>query len=135
MNPTKSGLEARVKLLETINEALRAENKRLRDGEIDECLARQVEAIRLISAQLDECRSERDTLNHKLHWANARVQELSQELEKAKNRRRKKAADDPPLPTPHKEMWRRLVQLCHPDRHGNSEASNAATRWLMEVRP
>ena len=33
------------------------------------------------------------------------------------------------------EQWRRLVQLCHPDRHGNSEAANQATRWLMEVRP
>ena len=133
--PTKSGLASRVKLLETVNEALQAENKRLRDGETDERLARQAEAIRLISAQLDECRNERDTLNRKLCWADARVQELNQELEKAKNRRRKKAADDPPLPTPHKEMWRRLVQLCHPDRHANSEAANAATRWLMEVRP
>ena len=33
------------------------------------------------------------------------------------------------------EQWRRLVQLCHPDRHSNSEAANQATRWLMEVRP
>lgn len=33
------------------------------------------------------------------------------------------------------EQWRRLVQLCHPDRHGNSEEANQATRWLMEVRP
>ena len=33
------------------------------------------------------------------------------------------------------KQWRRLVQLCHPDRHGNSEAANQATRWLMEVRP
>ena len=33
------------------------------------------------------------------------------------------------------EQWRLLVQLCHPDRNGNSEAANQATRWLMEVRP
>jgi hypothetical protein len=33
------------------------------------------------------------------------------------------------------ETWRRLVQLAHPDRHGNSEAANQATRWLMENRP
>ena len=135
MTPTKSGLEARVRLLETINAALRTDNERLRNGETDERLARQAEAIRIISAQLDECRNERDTLKHKLCWADARIQELNQELEKTKRRRSRKAADDPPLPTPHKEMWRRLVQLCHPDRHGNSEAANVATRWLMEARP
>ncbi len=33
------------------------------------------------------------------------------------------------------DMWRRLVQLCHPDRHGNSEAANNATQWLNKVRP
>jgi len=31
-------------------------------------------------------------------------------------------------------MLRRLVQLCHPDRHGNSEAANIATRWLLELK-
>jgi DNA repair exonuclease SbcCD ATPase subunit len=33
------------------------------------------------------------------------------------------------------EIWRRLVQLCHPDRHNGSQASTEATRWLMENRP
>lgn len=33
------------------------------------------------------------------------------------------------------EQWRRLVQLCHPDRHSGSPAAQAATRWLLEVRP
>jgi len=33
------------------------------------------------------------------------------------------------------DQWRRLVQLCHPDRHGNSETATHATRWLMENRP
>jgi hypothetical protein len=32
------------------------------------------------------------------------------------------------------EMLRRLIQLSHPDRHGNSEASTKATRWLLEQR-
>lgn len=36
------------------------------------------------------------------------------------------------IPADH---WRRLVQLAHPDRHGGSEAANAATRWLLENRP
>lgn len=33
------------------------------------------------------------------------------------------------------EMWRRMVQLCHPDKHGNSEAANKATQWLNKIRP
>lgn len=39
------------------------------------------------------------------------------------------------IPSFTKEMWRRFTQLCHPDRHENSVASNEATRWLMEHRP
>ena len=32
------------------------------------------------------------------------------------------------------EMWRRLVQLCHPDRHNNSDAATLATQWLNKIR-
>lgn len=35
---------------------------------------------------------------------------------------------------PH-DMRRRLVQLCHPDRHDGSEASRIATQWLLEGKP
>jgi len=38
---------------------------------------------------------------------------------------------DQPIPA---DMLRRLIQLCHPDRHGNSEASNTATRFLLQLR-
>ncbi|MGB4912115.1 MAG: hypothetical protein WBO95_08290 [Candidatus Dechloromonas phosphoritropha] len=32
------------------------------------------------------------------------------------------------------DMLARLIRLCHPDRHGNSEASNMATAWLLVQR-
>lgn len=32
------------------------------------------------------------------------------------------------------DMLRRLIQLCHPDRHGDSEAANIATRYLLTLR-
>ena len=32
------------------------------------------------------------------------------------------------------EMLRRLVRLCHPDRHSQSEAANQATAWLLAQR-
>jgi len=31
-------------------------------------------------------------------------------------------------------MLQRLIYLTHPDKHGNSEASNLATRYLLEMR-
>jgi hypothetical protein len=39
-----------------------------------------------------------------------------------------------PAPTIPAEMLRRLVQLCHPDRHGGSAAATAATAWLLDQR-
>lgn len=33
------------------------------------------------------------------------------------------------------DCWRRLVQLAHPDKHGDSPAATEATRWLLENRP
>lgn len=32
------------------------------------------------------------------------------------------------------EMLRRLLFLCHPDKHSNSEASIKATQWLLQQR-
>ncbi len=32
------------------------------------------------------------------------------------------------------EQLPRLLLVCHPDRHGNSEASTKATQWLLSVR-
>ena len=32
------------------------------------------------------------------------------------------------------DMLRRLIQLCHPDRHNGSEAANVATAYLLALR-
>lgn len=32
------------------------------------------------------------------------------------------------------DMLKRLIHLCHPDKHGNSQASLLATQWLLEQR-
>lgn len=32
------------------------------------------------------------------------------------------------------DMLKRLLYLCHPDKHRNSEASNLATEWLLKQR-
>jgi hypothetical protein len=38
-----------------------------------------------------------------------------------------------PAPLPP-EMLRRLIQLCHPDKHGDSQAANTATVWLLALK-
>lgn len=38
-----------------------------------------------------------------------------------------------PAPIPP-EMLRRLIQLCHPDKHRGSEAANIATRYLLALK-
>ncbi|MBL8423289.1 MAG: hypothetical protein JNK06_07325 [Candidatus Accumulibacter phosphatis] len=32
------------------------------------------------------------------------------------------------------DMLARLIRLCHPDKHGNSEVANTATQWLLAQR-
>jgi len=32
------------------------------------------------------------------------------------------------------DILSRLIRLCHPDKHGNSEAANEATAWLLSQR-
>ena len=46
------------------------------------------------------------------------------------------AATPPAKPEPliPGDMLRRLIQLCHPDKHRNSEAATLATVWLLSVR-
>ena len=68
-----------------------------------------------LTAELSEVRAERDRL---------RLRVLKLELDG----QRAKPEGIPP------EMLRRLVRLCHPDRHSQSEAANEATAWLLAQR-
>ena len=48
-----------------------------------------------------------------------------------------KLADALPAPLPLQielSMLRRLIQLCHPDRHGGSETSKTATQFLLGLK-
>lgn len=38
------------------------------------------------------------------------------------------------VPVIEPDMLRRLIQLCHPDKHADSEASNTATRYLLALK-
>lgn len=56
-------------------------------------------------------------------WKSAKAAEMPQRY----------APQPPPLPIPP-DMLRRLLQLCHPDKHGNSEAATVATQFLLRLR-
>lgn len=45
-----------------------------------------------------------------------------------------RAASIDPILGEIREQLPRLLMCCHPDRHDNSEASNRATTWLLEVK-
>jgi hypothetical protein len=32
------------------------------------------------------------------------------------------------------DKLKRLIQLCHPDKHGNSKVSTEVTQWLLDLR-
>ena len=60
-------------------------------------------------------------------YLHTRVDQLTAELQQ-----RPLAHDPAPaIPPP---ILRRLIQLCHPDRHGGSDAARLATLWLLEQR-
>jgi len=40
----------------------------------------------------------------------------------------------PPVPAIPDDMLRRLLHLCHPDKHGNSTTATEAMQWLLRYR-
>ncbi len=42
--------------------------------------------------------------------------------------------EQPIQPVIPPEMFRKLLMLCHPDKHGGSETAAEVTRWLLEQR-
>ncbi len=45
-----------------------------------------------------------------------------------------KVSRTPQGPIIEDTMMRRLLQLCHPDKHHGSEAANIVTKWLLNIR-
>lgn len=79
----------------------------------------------LILAQ-DELRRKENEIQH-LRAENRRLYENLRQSEINKDRQ--------PRGGMTMALWRKMVQLVHPDRHGNSEDANEVTRWLIERRP
>ena len=40
----------------------------------------------------------------------------------------------PPTPRLHPELLKRLIFLCHPDKHGGSQSATEVLQWLLAQR-
>jgi len=90
-----------------------------------EALRRQSQAMREAAAEMAEMRSDLDDYRDL-------VMVLEKRLEALQGRRR--AGDGTASGEISGEMLRRLIQLCHPDRHGGSDAARKATTFLLSLR-
>lgn len=88
-----------------------------------EALLRQAQAMREAAQEMAEMRSELDDYRELVTVLEGRLEERV-----AKTSRNRSAASIPA------GMLRRLIQLCHPDRHGDSDASRKATTYLLGLR-
>jgi predicted amidophosphoribosyltransferase len=57
---------------------------------------------------------------------------LSKALSRMQSEHNERAKARQAMPIPPNDMLRRLILLCHPDKHNGSQASVAATMWLLE---
>lgn len=62
--------------------------------------------------------------------ATAEADRLAVALEAIK----REMATPSPMVAEFREQLPRLIQLCHPDRHGGSEGSTRVTAWLLDMR-
>ena len=113
-------LEQRVAFLEGVNSAIREENATLKGSGDPGLLAHYNEAVRKVT-RLEVRVSELMDANHLLQTECRVLREIARPDREVRVM----------IPKTH---WRRLAQLCHPDRHNNSVASTEAMKWLMEVR-
>ena len=86
-----------------------------------------------INAEVERLRAENAALREELAQARSEVARWRRIAQAAP---RQRAARTPPRKAPiPADQWRRIVQCCHPDRHGGSVSAVEATRWLLENRP
>ena len=86
-----------------------------------------------LAAEIERLRAENAALTAELAQARSEAAQWRR-LAHAAPRKRPVRAWSSPTPIPA-DQWRRIVQCCHPDRHGGSASAVEATRWLLENRP
>jgi regulator of replication initiation timing len=78
---------------------------------------------------------ENEDLKRRLESVECNFERLQASFQKHLNREKAskvvvKVTNNPNI---SKDMKRRLLQLCHPDKHNNSESSKIITQWLLSL--
>lgn len=68
-----------------------------------------------------------------------RVRQAYEQAKQEQARRDGRQYQPPPFQRPTTgpippDMLKRMIMLCHPDKHGNSEMSKTVTQWLLTQR-
>lgn len=72
--------------------------------------------------------------DYRLLWEQADAENFRLSMRVADLERQLANRPRSPLEAELRDVLPRLVQCCHPDRHGNSAASTVATQWLLDVK-
>jgi hypothetical protein len=83
-------------------------------------------------AQADQKQAEREALRQKLEEDFKRQQQ--QQRQQAYSRAPRSAAPQEPQTFIPADMLKRLIMLCHPDKHAGSALSTSITKQLLELR-
>ena len=95
--------------------------------------------VEALQAEVDYWKSRASTVDRTVENRLAeQVRELQHQITKLQldlmTARAKATTTGKSLPADWRDYLPRLIQLCHPDRHGGSELSNRATVWLLGLK-
>lgn len=79
----------------------------------------------------DKALAEYDDLVEEVAWLREALIDAEAKQRRAENEQFSQSLIKAPIPP---DRLKALVQLCHPDKHGNSQAANDATAWLLAQR-
>jgi len=119
---------------QTQAKTLRTQQAKLREllTMIDTFRQERTQAMRQRDQQAEQWRGELADTRHRLQERELELENLHRLLQRQEALLKQRASQPETapgitIPTP---VMRRLLQLCHPDKHGGSEAALEATRWL-----
>ena len=125
-------------------------------ADVENIQTRAVEAAEQLKAENEQLKAENEQLKHEAYyakkqrfWLKSVLQDTKELLVAAQNdsdrwrslykaAKQERAVNERSRSKPDEALSQSrvdlLLQLCHPDRHDNSERSNEITRWLLSIR-
>ena len=83
---------------------------------------------------IESKKKERNDLEDRLRYCREQASQFREQARQWQERAESAEAQIKAMKGLDADMLRRLIQLAHPDKHGNSESSKIATQWLIKAR-